>query len=51
VDWQKDDDYEVPATTEGKRVWYTGAVGTEAGIADVIAERAKDTHKTEEVTA
>ena len=51
VDWEKDDDYEVPATTEGKRVWYTGAVGTEAGIADVIAERAKDAHKTEEVTA
>jgi sirohydrochlorin cobaltochelatase len=42
VDRDEDDGYDVPATTEGKRVWYTGAVGTEPGVADVIAERAED---------
>lgn len=47
VDWDEDDDYEVPATTDGKRVWYTGAVGTERGIADVIAERAEEVSKQE----
>ncbi len=48
VDWDEDDDYEVPATTDGKRVWYTGAVGTEPGVADVIAERAEDAREREE---
>lgn len=50
VDWDDDDDYEVPATAEEKRIWYTGAVGTEPGVADVIAERAEDARgQTEEV--
>jgi sirohydrochlorin cobaltochelatase len=50
VDPDEDEEYDVPATTDGKRVWYTGAVGTEPGIADVIAERAEDARRqTEEV--
>jgi sirohydrochlorin cobaltochelatase len=32
--------YEVPATVDGRRVWYAGAVGTEPLVADVIVERA-----------
>ena len=31
-------DYEVPATADGKRVWYTGAIGTDAGVVEVISE-------------
>ncbi|MFB6281619.1 MAG: CbiX/SirB N-terminal domain-containing protein, partial [Haloferacaceae archaeon] len=34
--------YEVPATVEGHRIWYAGAVGTEELMADVILERAAD---------
>jgi len=34
--------YDVPATVEGHRIWYAGAVGTEALTADVILERAAD---------
>jgi sirohydrochlorin cobaltochelatase len=34
--------YDVPAAVEGHRIWYTGAVGTEALTADVILERAAD---------
>lgn len=49
VDWDEDDDYDVPAKTDGKRIWYTGAVGTEPGIADVIAERAEDACRQEVV--
>lgn len=49
VDWEEQDDYDVPATTEGKRVWYTGAVGTDPGVADVIAERAEDARMKEAV--
>ncbi|WP_247008501.1 CbiX/SirB N-terminal domain-containing protein [Halorientalis litorea] len=40
------DDYrtgwETPAEVDGHRVWYSGAVGTEALMADVILERAAD---------
>ena len=34
--------YDVPATVDGHRIWYAGAVGTEALTADVIIERAAD---------
>ena len=40
------DDYrlgwEVPAEVDGHRIWYAGAVGTEALMADVVLERAAD---------
>ena len=36
------DGYAVPATVEGHRIWYSGAVGTEELTADVILERAAD---------
>ena len=40
------DDYrtgwETPAEVEGHQVWYAGAVGTEALMADVVLERAAD---------
>jgi sirohydrochlorin cobaltochelatase len=45
------DGYDVPAETDGKRVWYTGAVGTETGIADVVAERARDAREQKEAVA
>ncbi len=34
--------YDVPAMVDGHRVWYTGAVGTDSLVADVILERARD---------
>jgi sirohydrochlorin cobaltochelatase len=34
--------YEVPATVDGHRIWYSGAVGTEGLLAEVILERAAD---------
>ncbi|MFC7155042.1 CbiX/SirB N-terminal domain-containing protein [Halomarina halobia] len=34
--------YDVPAEVDGTRIWYAGAVGTEALMADVIVERARD---------
>ena len=34
--------WETPATVDGKRIWYAGAVGTEPLLADVILERASD---------
>jgi sirohydrochlorin cobaltochelatase len=34
--------YDVPATVDGHRVWYAGAVGTESLMADVLLERAAD---------
>jgi len=34
--------YPVPATVDGHRIWYAGAVGTEALMADVVLERARD---------
>ncbi|WP_129116946.1 CbiX/SirB N-terminal domain-containing protein [Halegenticoccus tardaugens] len=34
--------YDVPAEVDGHRIWYAGAVGTEALMADVILERAAD---------
>jgi len=34
--------YEVPATVDGHRVWYAGAVGTEPLVAAVILQRAAD---------
>ncbi|RBI64483.1 hypothetical protein DMJ13_08395 [halophilic archaeon] len=37
-----DADYDVPATVEGREVWYAGAVGTEPLVADVAVERAVD---------
>ncbi len=37
------DGYPVPATVDGKRVWYSGAVGTEPLVADVVIERARAT--------
>jgi sirohydrochlorin cobaltochelatase len=40
------DDYregwDVPATVDGHRIWYAGAVGTEPLMADVLLERAAD---------
>jgi sirohydrochlorin cobaltochelatase len=40
------DDYrtgwETPATVDGTRIWYAGAVGTEPLMADVVLERARD---------
>jgi len=40
------DDYrlgwDVPAEVDGHRIWYTGAVGTEELVADVILERTAD---------
>ena len=35
-------EYEVPASVDGHRVWYAGAVGTEALVSAVILERAAD---------
>ncbi|SEH40812.1 sirohydrochlorin cobaltochelatase [Halopenitus malekzadehii] len=34
--------YDVPATVDGHRIWYAGAVGTEPLLADVVLERAAD---------
>jgi sirohydrochlorin cobaltochelatase len=34
--------YDVPADVDGQNIWYAGAVGTEALMADVILERASD---------
>ena len=34
--------YPVPAAVDGHRIWYAGAVGTEALMADVVLERAAD---------
>jgi sirohydrochlorin cobaltochelatase len=34
--------WETPATVEGVRIWYAGAVGTEPLMADVVLERAAD---------
>lgn len=36
------EDYPVPGEIDGTRVWYSGAVGTEPLMADVILERAND---------
>lgn len=40
---EEGDGYEVPATTGDKRVWYTGAVGTDVGVVDVILENINET--------
>ncbi|CQH55900.1 sirohydrochlorin cobaltochelatase [Halobacterium hubeiense] len=34
--------YDVPSEVDGHRIWYSGAVGTEPLVADVILERADD---------
>ncbi|WP_224269476.1 CbiX/SirB N-terminal domain-containing protein [Haloprofundus salinisoli] len=34
--------YPVPADVDGHRIWYAGAVGTEALMADVVLERASE---------
>jgi sirohydrochlorin cobaltochelatase len=34
--------YDVPAEVDGHRVWYSGAVGTESLMADVLLERAAE---------
>jgi len=34
--------YDVPAPVDGHRIWYSGAVGTEPLMADVVLERAAD---------
>ena len=34
--------YDVPATVDGHRLWYAGAVGTEPLMAEVVLERAAD---------
>ncbi|WP_435096327.1 CbiX/SirB N-terminal domain-containing protein [Halarchaeum sp. P4] len=34
--------YDVPSEVDGHRIWYSGAVGTEPLVADVILERAGD---------
>ena len=36
------DGYPVPGEVEGHRIWYSGAVGTEPLVADVLLERAAD---------
>ncbi|MFB6112369.1 MAG: CbiX/SirB N-terminal domain-containing protein [Halobacteriaceae archaeon] len=36
------DGYDVPTTVDGHRIWYSGAVGTEPLLADVVLERAAD---------
>ncbi|MFC3476410.1 CbiX/SirB N-terminal domain-containing protein [Halobacterium litoreum] len=36
------DGYPVPGEVDGHRIWYSGAVGTEPLVADVILERAED---------
>jgi len=38
------DDGTLSATVDGKRVRYTGAVGTDASAADVVVERASEAH-------
>ncbi|MFC7133386.1 MULTISPECIES: CbiX/SirB N-terminal domain-containing protein [Salinibaculum] len=35
-------EWETPATVDGRRIWYAGAVGTEPLLADVVLERALD---------
>jgi len=34
--------YDVPSAVDGHRIWYSGAVGTEPLVADVVLERAAD---------
>jgi len=34
--------WETPAEVDGHRIWYSGAVGTEALMAEVVVERAAD---------
>ena len=34
--------YDVPATVDGHRIWYAGAVGTEPLVADVLIEEARE---------
>lgn len=34
--------YDVPAEVDGHRIWYSGAVGTESLMADVVLERAAE---------
>jgi len=34
--------WDVPSEVDGHRIWYTGAVGTEDLLADVLLERAAD---------
>ncbi|MFP8955997.1 CbiX/SirB N-terminal domain-containing protein [Natrialbaceae archaeon A-CW3] len=34
--------WDIPGDVDGQRIWYAGAVGTEAFMADVILERAAD---------
>lgn len=34
--------YDVPTVVDGRRIWYTGAVGTDPLVADVVLERARD---------
>jgi sirohydrochlorin cobaltochelatase len=34
--------YDVPARVDGRRVWYTGAVGTDPLVAAVVLERVRD---------
>jgi sirohydrochlorin cobaltochelatase len=36
------DGYEIPTVVEGHKIWYSGAVGTEPLMADVVLERAAD---------
>jgi len=36
------EDWETPAVVDGHRIWYSGAVGTEPLMADVLLERAAD---------
>jgi sirohydrochlorin cobaltochelatase len=36
------DGYPVPGEVDGHRIWYSGAVGTEPLVADVILERAEE---------
>jgi sirohydrochlorin cobaltochelatase len=34
--------YDIPSEVDGHRIWYSGAVGTEPLVADVVLERAED---------
>ena len=36
------DGWDTPAAVDGRRIWYSGAVGTEPLMADVVLERAAD---------
>jgi len=42
------EEYDVPATVDGTRLWCTGAVGTDKAVSGVIAERADEAPESDE---